>query len=230
MRISGVPVGKVKTIEPDRRPGARDRDDRAARRATRRCPRDAQGDPAPEDAAGRDLRRADAGHARRAGTIPEGGALPAAQVSETVELDEIFRAFDPKTRAAFQTWMQEQAQAIDGRGRDINDALGNLEPFAEDAARLLDILNRRRARSRLVSDTGVVFDALTERGGQLRALITNSNRVFATTAARDRELQELFIVLPTFNREADAHGATAWRSSRTTPTRWSTSCGRPRAS
>ena len=65
VRISGVSVGKVKD----------DRDrhaDRAAR--TRRSsssaqyaplPKDTQGDPAPEDAAGRDLRRADAG--------PQGG-------------------------------------------------------------------------------------------------------------------------------------------------------------
>ncbi len=50
------------------------------------------------------------------GTIPEGGSLAEGQVSPTVELDEIFRAFDTKTREAFQTWMQGQSQAVDGRG------------------------------------------------------------------------------------------------------------------
>ncbi len=53
-------------------------------------------------------------------------------------------------------------------------------------------------------DTGVVFDALTERQGQLRDLIANSNRVFETTAARDTELAETFRVLPTFLREGRA--------------------------
>jgi hypothetical protein len=48
----------------------------------------------------------------------------------------------------------------------------------------------------------VVFGALTERGDQLRGLIENSNQVFATTAARDRELQETFVALPTFERES----------------------------
>ena len=48
----------------------------------------------------------------------------------------------------------------------------------------------------------MVFGALTERGDQLRGLIENSNRVFATTAARDRELQESFVALPTFERES----------------------------
>ncbi len=48
----------------------------------------------------------------------------------------------------------------------------------------------------------MVFEALTERQGQLRSLIENSNRVFSTTAARDRELQEAFLALPTFERES----------------------------
>jgi ABC-type transporter Mla subunit MlaD len=135
--------------------------------------------------------------------VPEGGRLPDGNVSETVELDEILRTFDPDTRAAFQEWMQTQAQAIGGHGRDLNDALGNLGPFAEDAAELVDILNRQEpAVTRLISNTGVVFEALTERNGQLRDLIENSNRVFRTTAQRDRELQETFVALPTFERES----------------------------
>ena len=175
VRISGVPVGKVKTIEPD----ARDRPLAGhvrARREVRAAAVRRQGDPAPEDAAGGDLRRADAGHRRRARKVAEGGRLPEGDVSETVELDEILRTFDPETRAAFQEWMQTQAEAIDGHGRDLNDALGNLGPFAEDAAELVDILNRQEpAVTRLIADTGVVFEALTERDGQLRELIENAN-------------------------------------------------------
>ena len=122
----------------------------------------------------------------------------------TVELDEILRAFDPKTRKAWQTWMQAQAQGIDGYGRDINDALGNLGPFAEDTATLVDILNRQQgAVSRLISNSGVVFGALTERQGQLRSLIRNSNTVFATTAARDQQLKE------SVHRAADVRGRVA---------------------
>jgi ABC-type transporter Mla subunit MlaD len=135
--------------------------------------------------------------------IPENGALAETQVSPTVELDEILRAFDPKTRKAWQTWMQAQAQGIDGYGQDINDALGNLGPFAEDTATLVDILNRQEgAVTRLISNTGVVFGALTERQGQLRSLIRNSNEVFATTASRDEQLKEAFVALPTFEDES----------------------------
>jgi ABC-type transporter Mla subunit MlaD len=129
--------------------------------------------------------------------------MAASQVSDTVQLDEIFRTFDEPTRAAFMTWMQQQARAIGPYGRDVNDALGNLGPFAEDAARLVNILNRENGAVRdLVSNTGVVFDALSERDGQLRSLIQNANRVFAATAARDDDLKAAFVALPTFERES----------------------------
>ena len=41
------------------------------------------------------------------------------------------------------------------------------------------------ATHRFVRDTGYVFDALTERKGQLRDLIRNSNRIWEAIASRD---------------------------------------------
>jgi virulence factor Mce-like protein len=201
VRISGVPVGKVKTIEPDKRTG---RSDVVIQLDTRYAP-------LPSDAKAILRQKTLLGETyveltpgtKSAPKIPEGGHLATSQVSPTVELDEIYRSFDPRTRAAFQTWMESQARAINGHGRDINDALGNLGPFAEDATTAVDILNRQQgALRRLISNTGVVFGALTERGDQLRSLIENSDRVFATTAQRDRQLQEAFVALPTFSRES----------------------------
>ena len=139
------------------------------------------------------------------GTVEEGGSLPAAQVAESVQLDEIFRTFDARTRANFQTWMQQAAVAFQGRGADISAALANLEPLAEDADRLLRVLDTdEEALSQFVNNTGVVFDALSERKGQLQGLIANSGRVFATTAQRDDDLREAFIALPTFLDESRA--------------------------
>jgi ABC-type transporter Mla subunit MlaD len=136
-------------------------------------------------------------------TIADGDRLEQGQVSDTVQLDEIFRAFDPETRVAFRTWLQEQGKAFGGRGRDLNNALGNLAPFERDATTILAILDEQKGDvSRLVRNTGTVFDALTERGTQLRSLIENSNRVFATTADRNDRLQEIFTILPTFLDES----------------------------
>ena len=133
MRISGVPVGRVKTKELDEEDDTTsveiELDDRYAP-----IPADTQRGAAPEDAARRDLRRADAGHEATARWWPTAATLAAGQVSPTVELDEIFRAFDAKTREAFRVWLDQQGRAFEGRGEDINDALGNLAPFAEDTS------------------------------------------------------------------------------------------------
>jgi virulence factor Mce-like protein len=201
VRISGVPVGKVKSIAPDAKTG----------RSLVTMELGASYAPLPADAKALLRQKTLLGETYveltpgtgSAPKIPEGGRLAAARVSQTVELDEILRTFDAPTRKAFQDWIQTQAQAIGPHGRDFNDALGNLGPFADDAAELVDILNRQQpAVRRLISNAGVVFDALTERDGQLRSLIENSNQVFATTAQRDRELQQSFVALPTFERES----------------------------
>ncbi len=184
VRISGVPVGKVKTIKPDKVTGRADVEIQLQSRYAP-LPSDAKAILRQKTLLGETYVELTPGR-NSAKPIPEGGELPSSQVSDTVELDEILRAFDPKTRAAFQDWMQTQAQAISGRGRDLNDALGNLAPFAEDTADIVSILNKQEgAVSRLIANTGVVFGALSERDGQLRSLIENTNSVFATTASRD---------------------------------------------
>jgi len=202
VRISGVPVGKVKAIEPERATG----------RSAVEIELESRYAPLPSDARAILRQKTLLGEtyieltpgSPDAEPVAEGGTLAASQVAPTVQLDEIYRTFDEDTRRAFQTWMQEQARGIGDYGRDVNDALGNLAPFAEDTAEIVDILNRQEgAVTSLVSNTGVVFEALTERGDQLRSLIENADRVFETTAARDRELQETFIALPTFERESD---------------------------
>jgi phospholipid/cholesterol/gamma-HCH transport system substrate-binding protein len=137
--------------------------------------------------------------------LPEGGSINNALVSPSVELDEIFRTFDPKTRAALRTWFQEQAVGLQGRGRDLNDALGNTPGFAQSTDELLRILNSQEgAVRRLVANTGVVFGALSERRGQLRGSIENWNTVMATLARRNKEIEGTFKALPAFEKEGSA--------------------------
>jgi virulence factor Mce-like protein len=135
--------------------------------------------------------------------LAEGATLPKAQVEPSVQLDEIFRTFDARTRASFQTWMQQLAIASAGRGADLSAAIANLEPFAEDANRVLRVLDTQQgAVHQLIRNTGEVFGALSERQGQLQGLIRNSGTVFHTTAVRNRDLEAAFRALPTFLTES----------------------------
>ena len=77
----------------------------------------------------------------RSPTIPDGGMLARGNVQPAVQLDQIFDALDPRTRAAFRQWQQELAQAVRGNGQNLNDVLGNLPTFAGDATDLLRVLD-----------------------------------------------------------------------------------------
>src|SRR3954454_16482046 len=137
--------------------------------------------------------------------VKEGGRLKNSQVSNTVELDEIFRTFDPRTRQAFRDWQQNAGQAINGRGAELNDAIGNLPPFARDATDVLDVLNAQSgAVRRLFRNTGVVFNALSQNQNALHGLIVNSDRVFSATQAQREALKQTFATFPTFLDESKA--------------------------
>ena len=199
VRISGVPVGRVIRSTPAGRPHARDHRDRrrvrAASRATpgrscarRRCSARRTSSSRPGDAS--------------KGTLPDGGVLPATQVKPTVELDEILRAFDPSTRRDLQRMLLDLSHALEGRGEDLNDALGNAQPFTDRRHR--PAAHARLAARRgapLVADTGTVFDSLGRRQGELQGLITAGDRLLATTARRNSDLAETVRILPTTLRE-----------------------------
>jgi phospholipid/cholesterol/gamma-HCH transport system substrate-binding protein len=134
--------------------------------------------------------------------LPDGATLAKANVAESVQLDEIFRTFNPRTRAAFQEWMQEGAIAIQGRGQSFSNALAEFDPFFTEFDHLFRLLDTQRvAVKQLFSNGAVTFRALRGREGQLASLIRNSNAVFQTTAARDRDIEALFRAFPTFEDE-----------------------------
>jgi phospholipid/cholesterol/gamma-HCH transport system substrate-binding protein len=203
VRVAGVSVGKVRakgidsahpnrtiaTIEVDRKFAPIARDARAILRQ--------------KTLLGETYVELTPGHARTAGTVPDGGFLADGRVAKTVELDEIFQALDPKTRASFRVWQQSLSQAVNGRGRDLNDALGNLPAFADDGNDLLTVLDSQAAQVReLVRGTGQVFGALTQDEGQLHNLIVGAGETFDATSRQQEALAETFRIFPTFLDES----------------------------
>jgi phospholipid/cholesterol/gamma-HCH transport system substrate-binding protein len=201
VRIAGVKIGKVTKKEPNHQTGLT--------RATITI--DAKYAPIPRDTRailrqktllGETYVELSPGH-KSSGKLSDGGTLSQGQVAPTVELDEIFRSFNAPTRKAFQTWLEDQGRGLNNRGLQLNEALANLNPFAENTDAVLSVLHHQEgATRRLVRDTGTVFRALSQRQGQLRGLVVNSNRVFETTAARNASLADAVVVFPTFLRQS----------------------------
>jgi phospholipid/cholesterol/gamma-HCH transport system substrate-binding protein len=135
--------------------------------------------------------------------VPEGGHLAQSQVQSQTQIDEIFQGFDKPTREAFQSWMQNAGIAINGRGLDLNDAFGNLGPFASDASDVLGTLRSQETSLRtLVHDTGDVFAALTDHDQALAGAIVGANRTFGALSSQSKALSDTFKIFPTFENES----------------------------
>jgi phospholipid/cholesterol/gamma-HCH transport system substrate-binding protein len=135
--------------------------------------------------------------------LADGGVIPHAQVAPTVQLDQILDTFDPKTRRAFQTWMQQGGIALTGRGQQFNAALADLYPFARNINAVLAVLNRDSAATRtLLSNGAQVFSSLSSSPAQLQSFVRNSNRLFAATSARDVALADTIRLFPAFLRQS----------------------------
>ncbi len=137
--------------------------------------------------------------------IRDGGMLARSQVLPTTQLSDIFNAFDPTTRHAFQVWQQQLATAVNGNDQNLNDVLGNLPSFAADATDILQVLDvQHLATISLIQNGGTVFGALGQDQTALRNLITSAETTFATTAANNNALAKTFEVFPTFLNETKA--------------------------
>jgi phospholipid/cholesterol/gamma-HCH transport system substrate-binding protein len=203
VRIAGVSVGKVRAKTTD--PAHRNRTVATIEMQSRYAPvaRDTRAILRQKSLLGETYVELTPGHPKTAGTVPEGGFLADGQVADTVQLDEILDSLDPQTRASFRGWQQELSRAVDGRGRDLNDALGNLPEFAQDGNDLLGLLDAQSESVRgLVRGTGEVFGALTQDEAQLRNLIVNAGQTFDATARQQDALAESLRIFPTFLDES----------------------------
>ncbi len=197
VRISGVNVGKVISVGLDRRTGLT--------RAVMEI--DPQFAPRPADTRailrqktllGETYIELSPGSATGP-KLADGGSLPRGQIAPTVQLDQILSTFDPATRQAFETWMQQQGIALTGRGQDLNAALAELYPFATNVDSVLAVLNRdSAATSTLLNDGGQVLAAVTRSPSALQQLVNNANTTFSATAAQAAALAATIKAFPRF--------------------------------
>jgi phospholipid/cholesterol/gamma-HCH transport system substrate-binding protein len=197
VEISGVPVGHVVSAALDHRTGL----ERAVIEIDRQFaprPSDTRAILRQKTLLGETFVELSAGSPTGA-KLADGGTLPRAQVAPTVQLDQIFSTFDPTTRRAFETWMQQGAIALTNRGEQFNAALADLYPFATNVDSVLAVLHRQgAATSTLLRDGGQVFSALGRSPAQLQEFVNNSNSLFAATAARDVALAATVKAFPAF--------------------------------
>ena len=167
------------------------------------------------------------GHARAAGTIPDGGMLADAPGQGHGPARRDLR----RARPAHPRRVPGLA-AGGGKGdprataRTSTTRSGTLPAFADDGTDLLRVLDGQKQQTQaLIRNTGVVFGALTQDERKLHDLIVTAGQTFDATArapARRWPTRSRSSRRSSTSRSSRSPG---WRRSRRRPTRWSRTCG-----
>ena len=129
----------------------------------------------------------------------DGGTIPSSQIEPTQQLDQVLASFDTPTQKNLQALLNGTYISLAGRGQDLNDAVGNLDPFLTELTALVGALNEQQSNvTSLISNGATVLDTLGNRSTDLQSLVTAGNQVLSATAARDTALRATVNSLPPF--------------------------------
>src|SRR5579884_2632260 len=114
----------------------------------------------------------------------DGATIPSSHVQDTQPLDRVLGSFDKPTQRNLQALLNGTYMSLAGRGQDLNDAIGNLDPTFTEMAALAGVLNQQQASVRgVIRNSATVLDTLGSRSAALQTLIGAGEQVFSTTAS-----------------------------------------------
>ncbi len=195
VRISGVNVGKVTNVQPE---GLNSLVTMDMKKQFAPVPQDTHAILRLKTLLGEAYIELSTG-TKSSGTMPDGGTIPRDHVAQTQNLDQVLNSFDPSTQKALQQFLNGTFQALSGRGQDLNDAVGNLDPAVTDLNAVVGVLNQQQGNLQLlINNLGSVLTTLGNRSSDLQSLVTAGDQVFSATAARDAALTATVNGLPPF--------------------------------
>jgi virulence factor Mce-like protein len=129
----------------------------------------------------------------------DGATIPSSHIEPAQQLDQVLGSFDKPTQKNLQALLSGTYTSLAGRGLDLNDAIGNLDPTFTEMAALVGALNEQRGDvKRVIGNSATVLTTLGDRSAQLQTLITAGNDVLSTTAARNAALSATVDAMPPF--------------------------------
>jgi len=136
--------------------------------------------------------------------IADGGRIGAEETTAPVDLDELFNAFDPKTRRGLQQIIDGQATYYAGRTEQASEALRYLSPTLSSTSRLTRQLARDDAvLERFLTDGARAVRAIASRRADLADLVSNANTTAAAIGDENVALGRALDVLPSTVRKAN---------------------------
>src|SRR3954469_22398730 len=136
--------------------------------------------------------------------LPDGSTIPSAKTTSTVDLDELFNTFDPKTRRTLSGVIRGFGKQYQGNAEQANEGWLYLNPSLAASSRFFSELDRDTpllerfivANSKLVTDLAVKRD-------DIAGLIRNFNTTFGAIGREKESLARAISLLPPFMRRAN---------------------------
>ncbi len=135
--------------------------------------------------------------------IPSGGLIDVSHTYSAVNLDQVFDAFDPLTRAGLRNVVRGEAAAIQGKGVEANQALKYFAPGLQSTSQVTAELTRDEpVFDQLLVQGADTLQTLASRSQQLSALISNTSTATGAIARESEALQQTLALLPSTLRQA----------------------------
>jgi phospholipid/cholesterol/gamma-HCH transport system substrate-binding protein len=111
--------------------------------------------------------------------LPNGTTLPASVTKPVTDLDQLFKALDPKTRKGLQEFIQGTAAQYVGAGRQLGESTEYFGPFLSASDHFFSELVRDQpVFTKFLVETAKAVTTIGARAPQLEDLIENANTTF----------------------------------------------------
>lgn len=129
-------------------------------------------------------------------TLASGGELEPEQADEFVDVDRLLSVLKGDTRERARMTVQSMGGALEGRGEQLNQLVGDTSSFLDSAKTLVDVLyGDREQASRLIEQLGDVTASIGQRNEAIRTIadqgLASLDAIRSSDDALRRTIEEL---------------------------------------
>jgi virulence factor Mce-like protein len=197
VREGGERIGLVTALEPVRLPNGRvgARLHLKLDRSTPAVPVDSTWAVRPRSALSLKYLQLVRGHSRK--TIPEDGHVAVTQSRNPVELDQLLNTFDARTRRGGYRYLRGSSTALEGRGDDLNQAIGTLPVFLRHLTPVMRTLGDPSTHlRRFVRELGDAARILAPIGAQWAQSFADGATTFSAISRDPQALEDTVAKTP----------------------------------
>lgn len=147
-------------------------------------------------------------------TLREDAVLPIRRATEYVDVDQLLTILRGRPRTETRALLRGTADALRGKGAELNDTLGRTSEIVQASGRVFVVLDdNRRQTAALIDHVGRLTAAVSERSGAIRSVADRGLVAMRALASRDDELARTLEVLPSTLRQVERTSGTLGRTS-----------------